>query len=143
MNLSYSIMLYVTLLLVIPASLTSVAIQESTLKRIYEILMHPNKEDGCDKAMLNLVMESGNRALMPFIMNSAKGINDMGDMDACMTTPSVTRFITLHIRFLPVALAFGFCLPRACTASSLSGLSVPIAEQITKLANELKRQQHC
>lgn len=139
LSLRIETMFLAIFLFILPVTLSEipgVSLQDSAIKQIYQLLMQPKQGESCDKAMLNLVGSSGNPALVPFIMYSAKGINDIGDLDNCKKTPNITRFLSLYIRSLPISqFSPGFCVPRVCTPSSFDNLRAPIAKIVENLFN--------
>jgi len=123
--------------------------KDFTIKKIYEIFadyavkannLLTQEKSSCPNALLGLFMSSDNPALFPFIMNSAKGLNDLGDYDSCVKIPETNRYITLHIKGLPVALAFGFCMPKECEPHDFEDLRDPLAEIMNDLFKNIKGQ---
>ncbi len=136
------VLLHVILLLAILPSADAFQFGEAAVKRMLNLILHHRPrgtEDKCTDAMLGMVT-SGNSssALLPFLMNTGSGLNDLGDFDGCLKNGETNRYITLHVRFLPIAVALGLCPPKECTPASFEDLRAPLAEIVTELTNSMK-----
>ena len=111
------------------------------VRQLFNLLLHPYTNGGktptCEDAMLAMFTDANSTSMTPFLMYTGKGINDMGDFDSCQKAGGM-RFITLHIRNLPVVLAMGLCMPKECQPSDFDGLKDSIASVMTGIANGLK-----
>ena len=68
------------------------------------------------------------------LLNSGKGLNDMGNYDGCNASPT-TKYVTGYLSpgsASPIFIYIGLCLPLECDATELKALS----EMLTQLIKE-------
>lgn len=78
-------------------------------------LMTPAVNANCTEGLMNMFNDDDKSVLLTAIMSTGKGINDLGDYDAC-NQKSELKHATLKITDgAMINLYIGACIPAACT----------------------------
>jgi len=99
----------------------------STMPKLF---LNPRLTNTCKNKLLHIANNfTHDSALMTFLGNSGKGINDLGNYKACVEDRDSTYY-TLDISGMPVVLAIGLCMPKECGPSDFDPLRATIAHLI-------------
>jgi peptidoglycan/LPS O-acetylase OafA/YrhL len=89
--------------------------------------------EGCKNRALKMLNNfAGDAELMSFVVNSGKGINDLGDYKGCNDKKNST-YIALQVNNLPLVVMIGLCVPKECGEKDFEGLRAPIASALNSI----------
>jgi len=109
----------------------------STISLFKDTINKLPSKSNCMNSLQNMLSGQSQFGLVPFLMRTGKGINDLGDYYACINDPHST-YISMRINGLPIVLALGLCLPADCQPSDFDPLKPTIAKIVSNLANSIK-----